>query len=120
LDGLAEPGDGRQPPDDGGSGPAHCCQVPGEALDVRAAGGEQDQRAAAAPADELTQVQRVRLTGQAAVVGQEPSKGDPFGIGEDGLDRGERSGLGRQWSPGHLPARLEPEDWAPAVNGNPP
>src|SRR2546429_7152544 len=47
-----------------------------------------------APAGELAQVQRVRLPGQAAVPGQEPGEGDPFGVGEDGLDRGERGGWG--------------------------
>jgi len=42
LDGvLVEPGDGAQPPGDGGTGTAAGFQVAGEALDVRAAGAEQ-------------------------------------------------------------------------------
>ena len=93
LDGvLVEPGDGGQPPGDCSAGPALRFQVPGEALDVGAADGEQRQGPGPAPAGELAQVQRVRLPGQAAVPGQEPSEGDPLGIGEDGLDRGERGG----------------------------
>jgi len=37
---LARPGDGGQPPGDRGAGPAPGLQVPGEALDIRAADGE--------------------------------------------------------------------------------
>ena len=49
LDGVAvEPGDGAQPPCDGGPCPAAGFQVPGEALDVRAAGAEQGQAAGVA------------------------------------------------------------------------
>ena len=62
-------------------------QVPGEAFDVGAADGEQVQGAGAAPAGELAQVQGVCVAGQAAVAGQEPGKGEPFSIGESGLDR---------------------------------
>ncbi|HEY6315390.1 MAG TPA: hypothetical protein VIY52_31925 [Streptosporangiaceae bacterium] len=40
---LAEPGDGTQPPGDGGAGAAACFQVAGETFDVGAAGGEQVQ-----------------------------------------------------------------------------
>src|SRR5437762_13004927 len=47
-----------------------------------------------APAGELAQVQGVRLAGQAAVSGQVPGEGEPFGVGEGGLDRGERGGWG--------------------------
>jgi hypothetical protein len=77
---------------DRGAGSASGFQVPGEALDVRAPDGEQGQGPGPAPAGELAQVQRVRLAGQAAVPGQEPGEGDPFGLGEGGLDRGERGG----------------------------
>ena len=35
-------------------------------------------------------VECVRLAGQAPVPGQEPGDGEPFGISEGGLDRGER------------------------------
>ena len=53
---------------------------------------------AAAPAGELTQVQGVRLAGQAAVPGQETGEGEPFSFAEGGLDRGER---GRWGGSGH-------------------
>ena len=86
-----EPGDGAQPPGDGSAGPAPGLQLPGEAFDVGAADPEQGQRAAAAPGSELAQVECVRLAGQAAVSGQEPGKGEPFGVSEGGLDGGERS-----------------------------
>ena len=91
---LVEPGDGGQPPGDGRAGPAPGLQLPGEALDVGAADGEQGQGPGPAPVGELAQVQRIGLAGQAAVSGQEPGEGDPFGIGEDGLDRGGS----RTWS----------------------
>jgi len=70
---LVEPGDGGQPPRDGGAGPAHRFQVAGEALDVRAADGEQGQRACATPAGELAQVQGVGLAGQAAYPARNPA-----------------------------------------------
>src|SRR6185437_11283852 len=89
-----EPGDGGQPPGDRGAGPSLRFQVPGEALDVGAADGEQRQGPGPAPAGELAQVQRVGLAGQAAVPGQEPGEGDSLGFGEGGLDRGERGGWG--------------------------
>src|SRR5690242_20471701 len=83
----------------------------GEALDVGTANGEQGQRANAAPAGELAQVQRVGLAGQAAVPGQEPGEGGSFGVGEGWLDHGERGGWGGS---GHrVPlATLEPGGWA--------
>ncbi len=56
--------------------------------------GEQGQRMGAAPAGELAHVQRVRLAGQPAVPGQEPGEGGPFGLGEGGLDRHQRSRWG--------------------------
>jgi hypothetical protein len=97
LDRVAvEPGDGAQPAGDGGAGPSRGLQVAGEAFDVAAADGEQRQGADAAPGRELAQVQGVGLAGQAAVSGQVPGEGEPFGIGEGGLDRGERGGMGRQ------------------------
>ena len=69
---FVEPGDGAQPPGDGGAGAPVGFQVAGEAFDAGAADGEQAQRAGAAPGGELAQVQRVCLAGQAAVSGQEP------------------------------------------------
>src|SRR5450755_2366719 len=91
---LVEPGDGAQPAGDGGAGASSVFQVAGEAFDVSAADGEQGQGAGAAPGGELAQVQRVSLAGQPAVPGQEPGKGEPFGVGEGRLDRGEGSGWG--------------------------
>ena len=62
LDGVAVgPGDRAQPPGNGGAGAPFGFQVAGGALDVGAADGEQVQGAAAAPAGELAQVQRVGL-----------------------------------------------------------
>ena len=53
---LIEPGDGAQPPSDCGARSAPRFQVPGEAFDVRATGGEQVQGAGAAPCGELAQI----------------------------------------------------------------
>jgi hypothetical protein len=66
---FAEPGYGAQPPGDGGASASLGFQVPGEAFDVGAADGEQGQRLIPAPGGELAQVQRVRLSCQAAVPG---------------------------------------------------
>ncbi len=80
LDGvLVESGDGAQPAGDGGAGAASCFQLPGEALDVGAADGEQVQGIGAAPGGELAQVQRPGLASQASVPGQEPGEGESFG-----------------------------------------
>ena len=46
---LVEPGDGAQPPGDGGAGTAFSLQLAGEGLDVGAADREQRQRTGAAP-----------------------------------------------------------------------
>ena len=87
LDGvLVEPGDGAQPPGDGGAGTAAGFQLAGEGLDVGAADREQRQRAGAAPGGELAQVQGVGLAGQAAVPGQEAGEREPLGLGEYRLD----------------------------------
>jgi hypothetical protein len=75
-------------------------QVAGEGLDIAAADGKQGEGAGPAPGGELAQVECVGLAGQAAVPGQEPGEREPLGVGEDGLDRGERGGMGRQWSSG--------------------
>ena len=73
LDRIAvEPGDGAQPPGDGGPGTAAGFQITGKELDVRAADMEQAELMLLAPAGELPQVQLVRLAGQAAVGGEEP------------------------------------------------
>jgi hypothetical protein len=105
------PGDGAQAAGDGRAGSAPGFQLTGEAFDVGAADGGQVQGAGAAPGGELAQVQRVRFAGQVAVPGQEPGEGEPFSIGEGGLDHDEGSG----WAAvviGHLPAGLRPEGWA--------
>jgi len=74
---LIEPRDGAQPPGDGGARPAPSFQIPGKALDVGAADGEQRQGAGAAPGGVLAQVQPVCLAGQAAIAGQEPGERKP-------------------------------------------
>jgi len=73
-----------------------------------AADGEQVQGAGAAPGGELAQVQRVRVAGQAAVPGQEPGEREPFGVGEDGLDRDERG----RWGSGTSRPGWNREGWA--------
>jgi len=90
-----------------GCGPVSGFQVAGEGFDVAAADGEQAHAAGPAPDGELAQVQGVGLAGQAAVAGQVPGEGEPFGAGEDGLDRGERGGWGAVVI-GRLPAGLRP------------
>jgi hypothetical protein len=59
---LVEPGDGAQPPGDGGAGTPVSLQVAGEAFDVGAANGEQVQGADVAPGGELAQVQAAPLS----------------------------------------------------------
>ena len=115
---LAGPGDGAQPPGDGRPGATPGFQLPGERLDVSATDGEQAQAAGAAPGGELAQVKRVRLAGQGPVSGQVPGKGEPFGIGEGGLDRGEGSGWGgsgQRAPPGRAGTELGPAARLPAV-----
>ena len=87
--------DGAQAAGDGGPGAAAGFQIPGEALDVGAAGLEQADVVLLAPAGVLAQVQRVRLAGQAGVTGQEPSQGPPLRLGEHRLDGGNSGGRGR-------------------------
>jgi hypothetical protein len=95
FDGVfVEPGDGAQPPGDGRPGPASRFRFSGEAFDVGTADGEQIQGAGAAPGGELAQVKCVGVAGQSAVSGQEPGEGEPLGVGEGGLNRGERGGWG--------------------------
>jgi hypothetical protein len=48
---LVEPGDGGQPPGHGGAGAPSGFQLAGEALDVAAADGEQDEGAGTAPSE---------------------------------------------------------------------
>ena len=119
---LVEPGDGGQPPCDRGAGPAPGFQLPREGFDVRAADGEQGQGPSPAPGGELAQIQRVRLAGQAAVRGQESGEGNPLGISEDGLDRGERSGWdssGHQAPPGQAGTGKLGQSRSQRFNGTP-
>jgi hypothetical protein len=96
FDGVpVEPGDGAQPPGDGGPGAAAGFQIAGEALDVGTARLEQADLMLLAPAGVLAQVQRVRLAGQAGVTGQEPAQGEPFRLGEHRLDDSDGCGCGR-------------------------
>ena len=69
---LVEPGDATQPPGDRSPRTASGFELAGEAFDVGAADGEEGQGAGAAPGGELAQIQRVRLSCQPAVSGQEP------------------------------------------------
>ena len=118
-----EPGDGAQPPGDRGPRSPSCFQVPGEAFDIGAADREQVQGGGTAPGGELTQVQCAGVAGQAAVAGQEPGEGEPFGVGEGGLDRGERSGWGgsdHRVPPGRAEAGRLGQFRPQRINGNPP
>jgi hypothetical protein len=90
-----EPRDRAQPAGDGGAGPAAGFHITGEALDVGAAGLEQAQVALLAPARILAQVQRVGLTGQAGITGQEPGQRQPLVAGKYRFGDGNRGGCGR-------------------------
>ena len=97
---LVEPGDGAQPPGDGGASAASGFQVAGEAFDVGAADGEQVQGACAAPGGELAQVQPVGFPGQAAVSGAVPSPAGRTGLLVAVLPGGPGDALGgRVWAP---------------------
>jgi hypothetical protein len=65
-------------------------------------------------AGELAQVQGVGFAGQASVSGQVPGEGEPFGVGEGGLGRGECGGWGGS---GHRvpPGRAETREAGPAT-----
>jgi hypothetical protein len=108
---LVEPGDGAQPPSDGGAGPAPGFQCAGKGFDVGTTDGEQVQGTGAAPGGELAQVERVRLAGQAA----EPGESEPFGVAEDGPYRGEGSGWGSGSGHRAPPGRAETRETGPAA-----
>jgi hypothetical protein len=61
-----------QPTSDRGPGPPEGLEVTGEPLDVGAACPEHRHPVFGAPSDVLAQIERVRVTGEAAVAGQEP------------------------------------------------
>ena len=116
LDGVfVEPGNGAQPAGDGGPGAAAGFQVAGEALDVGAARLEQAQLMLGAPARVLAQVQRVGLAGQAGVTGQEPSQGEPLGLGEHRLDSGDSGWTWTWWPWGTSRVGLRPGEAGPAM-----
>ena len=50
--------------------------------------GEQPEGVPLAPGDELAQVERVGVAGQAPVTGEEPGQCEALGVGEIGVDRG--------------------------------
>jgi hypothetical protein len=69
FDGIAvEAGDSAQAPGDSGASPAASFEVATEALDVGASRPEEVDAVLLAPRDELAKVQRVRLSGESAVV----------------------------------------------------
>jgi hypothetical protein len=112
LDGvLIEPGDGGQPPGDRGAGPARGFQVPGEGLDVGAADGEQRQGTSPAPAGELTQVQRVRLSCRSRYPARNPARASRSASVKTGWIVASAAD-GAAVVMGYLPARLEPGRWA--------
>jgi hypothetical protein len=98
LFGVAvEPDDRAQPSSDRRAGTAGVLEVPGEALDVDAVDVEQATVVLPAPSGELAQIQRVGVTGEPAVAGQEPKDGRPLHLGEHGLvplERGRGCGHG--------------------------
>ena len=120
---LVEPGDGAQPAGEGRAGAAPGLEFSGEAFDVGAADREQRQGAGAAPGGELAQVESVGLAGQAAVSGQVPGEGEPFGVGEGRLDRDERGGWGgsdHRVPPGRAGTGRLGQFRSQRLSGNPP
>ena len=89
-------------------------RVAGEAFDVGAADGEQVQGAGPAPGGELTQVQRVSLTGQATIPRQEPARASRSASVKTGWIVASAVD-GTAVVIGHLPAGLEPGGWASAA-----
>ena len=104
LFGVAvEAGDRAEPTSDRRPSAPTGFEVAGEALDVGPAGAEQAQVVLGAPGDELAQVQRVGLTGQASVAGEERRQRVPLGVGErqvDDRDIGGRSCIRHVAPPG--------------------
>jgi hypothetical protein len=96
-----EPGDGAQPPGDGGPGTTAILQVASEALNVCTAGLEQAQMMLVAPARILAQVQLVRFACQAAIASQESCQRQPLSVGEHWRhwDEGSRRGGGGHRAP---------------------
>ena len=81
---------GAQPAGHSRSGPAAALEVAGELLDVGTPRLEEVQLVVVAPGDVLAQVQFVGVPGKAAIAGEEPAECEPFGVGEDGVERDNR------------------------------
>jgi hypothetical protein len=77
---AVEADDGAQPASDRRASTAASREVAGETLDVGPAHSEQTQVVLLAPGDELSQIQRVGIAGQAAVAGQERSQRVPLAV----------------------------------------
>jgi hypothetical protein len=74
--------DRAQPAGDSRSSPPSLLELPPEALDIDTVHVEEATLMVRTPDNELSQVQRVRLTGGTSVAGQEPSERQLFTIGE--------------------------------------
>lgn len=85
----------------------HRFELAGEAFDVGAADGEQRQGPDAAPAGKLTQVQGVRIAGQASVTGQEPARASRSASEKAGWIEASAAD-GAAVVIGHLPAGARP------------
>jgi hypothetical protein len=77
---AVEAGDGAQPPGDGRRRPALGFKLAAEGLDVAAAYLEQLKVAAVAVGDELAEIERVGVAGEAAVSAEEPGESDVFRV----------------------------------------
>jgi hypothetical protein len=97
-----DPGDGAEPSSDRRPGAAPCFELASEALDVSASHREQAEVVLLAPGDELTQIERVRVAGQAAVAGEERRQRVPLDVRERRVDHSDigRRGVGHVVPPG--------------------
>jgi hypothetical protein len=78
--------DRAQPTGDSRSSPPARFELPPEALDIYTVHVEEAPLMVRAPDNELSQVQRERLTDGTSVAGQEPSERQLFAIGETPID----------------------------------
>ena len=69
---AVEAGHGAQPSGDGGRGPTPSLELSSEGLDIAPADLEQPQMALIAESHELTQVQRVGISGETPIAAEEP------------------------------------------------
>ena len=111
LFGVAvEAGHGAQPPGDGGRRPSPSFQVASVGLDVASADLEQAQVALVAAGDELAQIQRVGVAGEAPVAAEEPGQCYMFRIDQSGVVDDDR--FRRMVVMGYLPSRWDSGDEA--------